>query len=323
MSEQGTASGQPATTPRGRLLVSGSILVDLMLKVATLPKPGGDILTQASEFTVGGGFNVLVAAHRQGMLTAYAGRIGTGPLGEMVAKALDEVGAERLIDPVDSGDSGFCVVMVDDSAERTMMTSMGVDAELTSVELDSLGVNPDDIVYVSGYDLAYPHGPVLARWLLDIDAANTVIFDPGPLVAEIPADLLDGVLGRATWLSLNASEALTITATSDHAQAAARILVERPTMHGVVIRDGANGCLLKTRNGDCVQVPGVLTEVLDTTGAGDCHVGAFAAALASGRAPDEACSWANAAAAIAVSRWGPATGPTYAETASAVALSGA
>jgi sugar/nucleoside kinase (ribokinase family) len=315
-------SEAPPGEPRGRLLVSGSILVDLMLKVGALPRPGGDILTQASEFTVGGAFNVLVSAHRQGMRTAYAGRIGSGPFGEMVIKALDDAGAQALIARVESGDTGFCVVMVDDSAERTMLTSMGVDAELTAAELDSVSVNPDDLVYVSGYDLAYPHGPVLTSWLHGIEPGNTVIFDPGPLIGEVSQTLLDGVLARTTWLSLNATEARAISGATDHAEAADRILIKRPGMHGVVIRDGENGCLLKLRERGSIQLPGVATQVVDTTGAGDCHVGAFAAALAAGRSPRQACAWANAAAAIAVSRWGPATGPTYAETASAVAGGG-
>jgi len=52
---------------------------------------------------------------------------------------------------------------------------------------------------------------------------------------------------------------------------------------------------------------------VDSNGAGDCHVGAFAAMLAMGRGPLEAARWANAAAAMSVTTRGPATGPTMDE----------
>ncbi len=306
-------SAQP-TSGSGRLVVSGSILVDLMLKVDALPQPGADLLTRASEFTVGGGFNVLVAAHRQGTRTAYAGRIGSGPLGQMVQAALIQVQAEILLASVRDGDTGFCLVIVDASAERTMLTTMGVDAELTEQELASLQINAGDTVYVSGYDLAYPHGPALADWLVAIDPDSTVIFDPGPLVTEIPAQLIEAALQRANWVSLNRDESLRLTGSADQAHAAELVLAHNSKMRGVITRNGADGCLLKLRGQQAQPIPGFKTSALDTTGAGDCHVGTFAAAVIRGLAPHDACVNANAAAAIAVSRWGPATAPTRDET---------
>ena len=59
-------------------------------------------------------------------------------------------------------------------------------------------------MYVSGYDLAYPHGPVLGDVIARLPADTPVVLDPGPLVGEIPRLLLAAVLGRTTWLSLNA-----------------------------------------------------------------------------------------------------------------------
>ncbi len=67
-----------------------------------------------------------------------------------------------------------------------------------------------------------------------------------------------------------------------------------------------------------MTVPAFPTDVVDTTGAGDTHVGAFAAALARGLAPAEACRWANAAASAVVARWGAATAPGLEETAQRV-----
>jgi sugar/nucleoside kinase (ribokinase family) len=79
------------------------------------------------------------------------------------------------------------------------------------------------------------------------------------------------------------------------------------------VRIGAAGCVVVDSTGRSDVVPGFVVESVDSNGAGDTHVGAFAAMLAIGRAPLEAARWANAAAAISVTRRGPATGPTMLE----------
>ena len=82
---------------------------------------------------------------------------------------------------------------------------------------------------------------------------------------------------------------------------------------GVVVRLGADGCVILAPGGEPVHVPGFAVEALDTNGAGDAHVGAFLAALATGQHPLAAARRANACAALAVTRPGPATAPTAAE----------
>jgi sugar/nucleoside kinase (ribokinase family) len=77
----------------------------------------------------------------------------------------------------------------------------------------------------------------------------------------------------------------------------------------VLVRTGPDGCLLADR-GDVVHVPGFEVGAVDTNGAGDTHTGTFAAALARGVDPPEAARIANAAAALSVTRRGPATAPS-------------
>ena len=76
----------------------------------------------------------------------------------------------------------------------------------------------------------------------------------------------------------------------------------------VVVRDGANGCWV---NADLV--PGFNVKAVVSNGAGDAHAGVFIAGLANGLTPIQAARRANAAAALAVTRWGPATSPGTAE----------
>jgi sugar/nucleoside kinase (ribokinase family) len=84
----------------------------------------------------------------------------------------------------------------------------------------------------------------------------------------------------------------------------------------VLVRTGPDGCLLAGPGAGgegVVGVPGFPVTVVDTTGAGDTHTGVFLAALAAGADPAAAARRANAAAAISVTRPGPATAPTAAE----------
>jgi len=83
----------------------------------------------------------------------------------------------------------------------------------------------------------------------------------------------------------------------------------------VLVRTGPGGCLIGRPDGEVVHVPGFRVQVLDTTGAGDAHSGALIAALAAGAAETAAARTANAAAALSVTRPGPATAPTGEELA--------
>jgi sugar/nucleoside kinase (ribokinase family) len=79
---------------------------------------------------------------------------------------------------------------------------------------------------------------------------------------------------------------------------------------GVLVRIGPGGCVLAVRGREAELIAGFEVEAVDLNGAGDAHAGAFLAGIAEGKEPAEAARWANAAAALAVSRRGPATGPT-------------
>jgi len=80
----------------------------------------------------------------------------------------------------------------------------------------------------------------------------------------------------------------------------------------LVVRDGPNGCWVSLQ-GEARHVPGFKVTAVDSNGAGDAHAGVFLAGLAQGLEPADAARRANAAAALAVTRWGPATSPGAAE----------
>ena len=299
--------------PAQRLLHVGNVIVDIVLRVPEVPVAGSDVLAADAGMTPGAGFNVMIAAVRQGMAVVHGGAHGNGAFGDMIRRALRDAGI-GLAQPVSPGpDSGFCVALVDDSGERTFVTSIGAEAGLTVADLDRIDVRADDVVHVSGYSLLSPTGgPALAGWLDRLPASVTVVVDPQPLIADVPREVLGPVLRRADWWTCNEREAELMTGARDPMAAAAE-LIEITGRAGVLVRAGAAGCVLLERGRSPRHVAACPVEAVDTNGAGDAHVGVFVAALAGGATPAKAVQRANAAAALATTRPGPATAPTREE----------
>lgn len=276
----------------------GSILVDVTLDVPGLPERGADVLATGTRSTPGGGFNLAAAVARQGVRCVYAGPHGTGRHGDLIRAGLADEGITPLLDPRPDGDSGFCVTLVEPDGERTFVTMAGVEGELTADDLARLRPRPGDMVSVSGYDLLYPgSGPALAGWLPSVPAGVGVALDPGPLVADIPPGRLAALLDRLTVLTMNEREARLLSG-----------VTPAPSTL-VVTRRGAAGCTA-TRDGRTFRAEAPEVTAVDTTGAGDAHTGVLLAALVTGHDVGSALRLATEAAAVAVTRAGPATAPT-------------
>lgn len=299
----------------GRLVHTGQVVIDLVMNVQALPPVGGDVLASATSLHAGGGFNVMAAAARAGADVVYAGGHGTGRFGDIARAAL---AAERItvaLPPDPGADTGVCVVLVDDAGERTFVTGSGAETG----EPASVQPTAADIVYVSGYSLLVPDK---RDALLGLDLSGaTLLVDPGPLAAGIDPEAWSRLLGRTGVLSCNAREARLLSGLSDLPAAAAELATRLPPGAAVVVRDGAEGCLLG-HGGTVERVPGVPVTAVDTNGAGDAHCGVLAAELLRGAGLREAAVRANAAAAVAVTRRGPATAPGRAEVDALLAATG-
>ncbi|BBY30683.1 PfkB family carbohydrate kinase [Mycolicibacterium sediminis] len=299
-----------------RLIYTGNVIVDIVMSVDAVPEAGGDVIASHSQITAGGGYNVMVAAQRDGLHVLYAGQYGTGPFGDVVRAALESSGFDLAQTGIDTVDSGYCVALVDASAERTFVTSVGAESRLDRADLDRIAVSDDDIVYVSGYGLAHPRNAVaLVGWLEDLPSNVVVITDPSPLIADLDETVLARVLERTDVLSANAREARIATGADDLAAAAIHLAPRIRNNGAVLVRDGARGCWLTAAStADApVLIDGFPVDAVDTNGAGDAHGGVLAAALARGVALADAVVRANAAAALAVTKRGPATAPTSSE----------
>ncbi|MGK3200366.1 PfkB family carbohydrate kinase [Amycolatopsis sp. MEPSY49] len=280
----------------GRLVHTGQVVLDLVMAVPALPPPGGDVMASSTNLLPGGGFNVMAAAARSGARVLYAGSHGAGAFGDLVRAALTAEGIELAHEPTPELDTGVVVALVDASGERTFATGTGAEGRLRSAALAEVVPKDDDVVYVTGYSLLHKSNrTALLEWLPRLPGSR-ILFDPGPLAAQItPGDLHD-LLSIVDILSCNAREA--------------DVLGALPPV--AVVREGAKGCRV-LEHGRVTDVPGFPVDAVDTNGAGDTHCGVLAAELLRGSTLLDAAVRANAAAALSVTRRGPATAPRRAE----------
>lgn len=283
-------------------------MIDFALIIDALPERGGDSLASRHLVTAGGGYNMMSAARRQGVEALYVGQLGKGRFADIARAVLGSEGIGVALASRGETDLGVCVVLVDATGERTFVTSPGAELTLSADELATVELVTGDVVYVSGYNVLYPEvASTVDRWLHGLGPEVVVAFDPGPRAADIDPQIFSAVLERTDWLLCNAVEARLMSGVEEITDCA-RTLRERWGFDFVVVRDGAAGCA-SDGDGGLVRAPGFRVNVVDTNGAGDVHNGVIIAETLRGTPREEALLRANAAAAVAISSFGPATCP--------------
>ena len=302
-----------------RVIHTGQALVDVVVEVPDLPVRGQNVMASSATDYAGGAVTVLVAAARFGAECVHAGAHGTGPHGDLIRAALEAEGIAASAAPVTDRDSGICVVMVEPSAERTFVTTLGAERQISVESLASSDPRPGDLVCVTGFSLALgsTRDPLL-EWLPTLDPEVVVVLDPGAVFAELPRDVRAAMLEVTDVWSSNAEEAedlLREVGANAPEDLTALTTAIAPLLRGdavAVVRDGPEGCAVHV--GDATTyVAGYPQKPIDTNGAGDTHTGALLAEVAAGTPWAEGCRRANAAAAIKVTRRGPESAPTAAE----------
>lgn len=303
----------PTRVRPGRVIHTAQALVDAVAEVPRIPRRGGNEMATNFARYAAGAVNILVAAQRQGAECIHAGAIGTGPNGDLIRRTLAEAGISVAGDPVPQKDSGICFVMVEPGAERTFVTTLGAERDLSYEMLAASNPRAGDVVCVSGYSLAIESTRIpLLTWLAMLPDGVAVVLDPGAAFEGLDRDTHDTMLALTTVWTGNLEETQALTGVSDMQGAAVAAAEHLSTGSVILVRDGDRGCAVHSE-GETVVVPGFPQTPIDTNGAGDCHTGALIAARQTGTTWPDACRRANAAAAIKVTRRGPDTAPTAAE----------
>lgn len=292
-----------------RVLHTAQALVDVLLEIDELPPRGGNANARSERWYAGGAVTTLLAAARTGAAAVHGGAHGTGPHGDLIREALARDGVTLSDAPRTDADTGYCMVLLEPSAERTFVTVYGAERQITAASLATLAPESGDLVCVSGYSLFPPTREPLLEFLEALPEGVDVVLDPGDPFAHFPREVQERMLARTTVWTSNADEARALTdldALEDTPQAIRRRLRSGAV---VVVRDGDRGCLV-FHHGRGTEIPAFPQIPVDTNGAGDTHTGVLLAERALGADWESAATRANAAAAIAVTRRGTESAPT-------------
>ncbi|MEM7763173.1 MAG: ribokinase [Pseudomonadota bacterium] len=290
-------------TSTADIVVVGSINVDYVLRVPTLPRPGetlgGDTF---SIFGGGKGANQAVACARLGAQTALIACVGDDSAGRERIEALNNDGIDTHgIDAIVNSSTGSAMIFVAANGENCIGISAGANAALDSARVmthrDTLAAARIILV-----QLETPLAGVGTAVELAARGDATVILNPAP-ATQLDAALL----GHVDILTPNQSEATALCGlpcadreAADAASEALRALGPQT----VIITLGADGAWVNDR-GERYHVPAATPErIVDTVAAGDTFNGAMAVALAEGESLPTAVAFANRAAAIAIGRHG-------------------
>lgn len=295
-----------------RVLHTAQALVDVVVEVPALPERGSNVNATRESRYAGGAVNVLVAAARSGATAVHGGAYGTGPHADLILGTLAAEGVAVTDLPVPDADTGTCLVLVESSAERTFVTTFGAERRVSAESFARLEPQSGDLVCVSGYSLFEPTRDALLDFLESLPEDVDVILDPGAPFAQFPRTLQDRVLACTSVWTSNADEARAATGLDSLQDTPAALRRRLGRRGAVIVRDGAEGCIV-FHHGRGTRIPGFPQTPIDTNGAGDTHTGVLLAERALGADWESAATRANAAAAITVTRRGPATAPTRAE----------
>lgn len=234
---------------------------------------------------------------------AYAGKTGHDEIGEFFLADMRQRGV-RIEVPPTAGQSGTCVVLITDDAQRTMLTNLGVSATLGPDDIDEADVCKAKYVYIEGY-LFTNEGPRAAA-LKAIELAKK----NGVKVAFTVSDpFLIGLFRGRFWqlieedvdlLFCNQEEARALTGQDDPIECA-RIIHQHS--ENVALTLGKNGSLLM-HQGEVIPIEGVPTVAIDTTGAGDMYAAGVLYGITNGLSWKQSGHLASHAAARVVSQLG-------------------
>ncbi len=296
----------------GRVIVVGSVNVDLVVTTGRLPAPGETVIGGRFARHHGGkGGNQAVAAARLGAPTHFIGAVGGDTFGIDARAALEDEGIDvggLLMLPDEP--TGVALILVDADGENSIAVAGGANAVLGSVQVRAamkrLVLTPADVVLV-GHEIRT--GATHEALRLGRIAGATTILNPAPATG----------LGRSTLeladvLTPNDGELTTLSGGHGTPSARAkRLLGTEPGRRAVLVTLGSKGGMLVVgRQARAIHAPRV--TAVDTVGAGDTLNGALAAGMAAGLDLADAARRAVVAASLAVTRPGARRGmPTVAE----------
>jgi len=251
----------------------------------------------------GSAANTVLGVADFGGKAAYVGKVGNDPLGEFCLDDMRRMGVAIEVPP-SKGQTGTCVVLITEDAQRTMLTSLGVSGTLSADDIDEREIRQARYIYVEGYLFAGPTTRLAARRAIELAKANGVkvaftVSDPF-LIHDHRDEFWELIEGPVDLLFCNLEEARSLTGMHDAIECAREI---HRHSENVALTLGANGSILM-HDGQAIPIEGVPVKALDTTGAGDMYAAGLLYGITCGLTWQQAGHVASHAAARIVTQLG-------------------
>ena len=286
-----------------RLLVIGSINMDLVMELEKVPEAGETVLGRSYSYIPGGkGANQAVAAARLGGRVTFCGRVGNDSNGKFLS---DNLRADNIdtsfLESDDEHQTGLAVIPVEADGENRIMVFPGANDAITRCDIDRAMEQAYDAIIMQ---LEIPLDMVYYAFDKAKAASIPVILDTGP-AKDISLEKLKGI----HVISPNESEARTLTGIKvddwESGLRAAKKLADASDATYVVIKMGKRGALLYEKGNDTHDIfPAYRVNAVDSTAAGDSFTAAMAIKMLEYGDIRRAIAYANAVGALCVSRMG-------------------
>lgn len=292
-----------------KIVVIGSCNTDMVVKAGRLPVPGETILGGTFYMNPGGkGANQAIAAARLGADVTLISKIGYDLFG---LQALEIYRSEKIntefIFTDQKSPSGVALISVDSFGENSIIVAPGASRSLSTEDIDKARskLEEADIILMQ---LEVPIETVEYAAAIAMSCGKKVILNPAPVSVLSPS-----FLSSVYAILPNRVEAEMLSGIkvvdADSARRAAKVIGEKG-IENVVITLGKDGAYVKEKD-EYVMIPAKQVEAIDTTGAGDVFCGAFSVYLSESHTLAESVEFANAAAALAVTRIGAQSAIPY------------
>jgi ribokinase len=287
-----------------RILVVGSLNMDVVIGVENLPLAGETILGKDIKYIPGGkGANQCYTLGRLGSNATMLGCVGTDEFGNVLLDNLNQTGIDiSHIKRCQDSTTGTAMIYVDKAGNNSIVVVPGANGQCNADYLKEKDFLFQECDYLL-LQLEIPFDAVCYAIKRAKELGKTVILNPAPAPEEIP----DCILKLLDYITPNETELAKLTKSPCEKEEdilfAAYSLISKGVAN-VLVTLGDKGALLVNENGSERFRAAKVERIVDTTAAGDCFNAAFVVSLAEGKEPKEAILYATAAASVSVTRFG-------------------
>ena len=283
----------------GKVIVAGTICMDIAAVVAKHPAVGEQVLSRELGFFMGGkGANQAIAAARLGAKAVLVGRIGKDAFGTDLEGQIKKEGVDvTCLKKTGESRTGTTLIFVEKNGSNTMVCNFAANDLFTPADLSALKIGKGDVCLSM---LEIPFETVEAFFEKAREKGALTILTAAPCKPCPPSilELSDVVIANEKEFGYHSKNP---NALQDIAKNARKLI--KTQRQAIVVTLGANGAVAVTKEKEII-VKGRKVNAVDTTGAGDCFTAAFGVKMSQGSDLKEALEYANAAASISVQRKG-------------------